>query len=349
MKPTRLYRAVKWITSRALRVYFSRITIDGLENIPLDKPFILAANHQNALLDPLLVGALFPKPIHYLTRSDVFTRKTQRWLEQLNMMPIYRMKNGFGNLEKNQAIFDRCKNLFEQGEAVMIFPEGNHGEPHYLRPLSKGTSRLALDSQAYMENDLYVLPVGLNFFEQKTPRTRVSIVYGKPIAVRNYLNSYQEDAQKGYRALMDDLSVAIKECMIIPDKTEDYDLKVKKVLHSRNEELSFKKLRDLATKDYNKSAPEFINTPKNTEHSFAVKLARFPNWGPYMILDHILKKFDDRVFYGTLKFSVMLLAMPIWWLLGLSFGWIFFGFWEGVVLVFLSVVGLFVKAELTKN
>jgi 1-acyl-sn-glycerol-3-phosphate acyltransferase len=349
MKPTRLYRAVKWIISRALRVYFSRITMDGIENIPADKPYILAVNHQNALLDPLLIGTLFPKAIYFLTRSDVFTAKTQKWLFQLNMMPIYRMKNGIGNLEKNQVIFKKCKDLFEAGESVMIFPEGNHGEPHYLRPLSKGTARLALESQSQMTNDLYILPVGLNYFEQKTPRTRVSIVYGKPISVRDHLAKFQDDHQKGFKALKDDLSVAMKECMVIPEKTDDYELKVKKVLHSRNEGLSFKKLRELAAKDYSKAALEFVDIPKTSGQRFAIKAANLPNWGPYLLLDHILKKFKDRVFYGTIKFAVMLMAMPIWWLLALAFGWIFFGFWEGVVLIVLSVVGLFAKAELTKN
>jgi hypothetical protein len=50
-----------------------------------------------------------------------------------------------------------------------------------------------------------------------------------------------------------------------------------------------------------------------------------------------------------MKFVVMFIAMPIWWLIGLAIGWIFFGFWEGMVLIFLSIVGLFIKAELTKN
>ena len=347
MKTTRFYRAVKWLMSKALHVYFSRITIDGVENIPTDKPFILAANHQNALLDPLLIGALFPKPIHFLTRSDVFTSRTKKWLEKLNMMPIYRMKNGIGNLEKNEAIFLKCKSLFDAGESVMIFPEGNHGEPHYLRPLSKGTARLALDSQSGMDKELLILPIGINYFEQKTPRTRVSIVYGKPIEVGRYLSEYEKDSQTAYKTLKEELGVEMKKCMIIPENSDDYHWKVKKVLHSKNEGLSFKKLRELAAKDYSQSPPEFIDKPKSGK--FATLMAMFPNWGPYWLLSHVLKKFEDRVFYGTMKFVVMLIAMPIWWILGFTFGWIFFGFWEGVVLVFISAVCLFIKAELDKN
>jgi len=346
---TRLYKVVKWIVSRALRVYFSHIEIVGEEHIPKDKPFLLVPNHQNAFLDALILGALGPRPLHFLTRQDVFTKKTTPWLSKLNMLPVYRIKDGFSNLEKNQAIFKACHRVFADGGAVMIFPEGNHGEHHYLRPLTKGAARLVLEAQTQQDQEIVVVPCGINFFAHRTPRTRLTLVYGEPFSVKDFLETYKENEQSGLKALKDEMARRMKECLVIPEPSDDYEVKVKKVLNLNNQGLSFKKLRELAARDYRSSDAQFVKIAKSDWHKRAVWLASVPNWGPYLVLKKILEKFEDRVFWGSMKFVTMLVLMPIWWLIGFLIGMLFFGFWEGVVLVFLSVLGLFVRAELTKE
>jgi len=346
---TRLYRAVKWIVARALRVYFSHIEIVGEEHIPKNKPFLIVPNHQNAFLDALILGALGPRPLHFLTRQDVFNKKTTPWLTKLNMLPVYRIRDGFGNLEKNQAIFKACHGVFEEGGAVMIFPEGNHGEHHYLRPLTKGAARLVLEAQAKQDQEILIVPCGVNFFAHRTPRTRLTLVYGTPFSAKEFLDSFKTNEQAGLKALKDKMAHRMKECLVIPESSDDYEVKVKKVLNLRNQGLSFKKLRELGARDYRTLDAQFVYVTKSDWHKRAVWMASVPNWGPYLILKKILQKFEDKVFWGSMKFVTMLAIMPLWWLVGFLLGYALFGFWEGVILVFLSVLGLFVRAELTKE
>jgi 1-acyl-sn-glycerol-3-phosphate acyltransferase len=321
----------------------------GEEHIPTDKPFLIVPNHQNAFLDALILGGLGPRPLHFLTRQDVFTKKTTPWLSRLNMLPVYRIRDGFGNLEKNQAIFKACHRVFERGGAVMIFPEGNHGEHHFLRPLTKGAARLVMEAQAEQEQEIRVVPCGINFFAHRTPRTRLTLVYGESFSAKDFLTTYQENQQAGLKALKEEMARRMKDCLVIPEPSEDYEVKVKKVLNLHNQGLSFKKLRELAARDYRATDAQFVNLPKSDWHKAAVWLASVPNWGPYWTLKKILEKFEDRVFWGSMKFVTMLVLMPVWWLLGFLIGLALFGFWEGVVLVFLSLVGLFARAELLKQ
>jgi 1-acyl-sn-glycerol-3-phosphate acyltransferase len=130
-----------------LRLYFKKIQIIGLDKFPRNTPIILVPNHQNAMLDPFMVGGLMSFQINYLTRSDVFNRWTKPVLRSLNMIPVYRIRDGYEKLSMNDAIFKACEELFKQKKTVLIFPEGNHGEHHYLRPLTKGAARLALQAQ----------------------------------------------------------------------------------------------------------------------------------------------------------------------------------------------------------
>ncbi len=348
MKASRFYRTLKWVATKALHVYFNKIEIVGEENLPDPGiPYLLACNHQNAFLDAIIVGALLPKPLHFLTRSDVFTVKSSYWLKKMNMMPIYRIRDGFSELGKNEEIFDRCAELFNKGESIMIFSEGNHGEHYYLRPLTKGTSRIALDAQKKLDKDLMIVPCGLNFFSHRKPRTKLIIAYGEPISVRDFLDTYKEDKQAGLKNLKDVLSEGMKKCLVIPEKTEDYDVKVRKVFNIKNEVLTFKKLKEFADRDYSNDQTKFIKPKK--PNPTALWWASLPNWGPLWLLRNVLGEFKDKVFWGSMKFAVMLAVMPIWWILSMTLGWILFGFWEGIVLVFLSVVGLFARAELLKQ
>ena len=89
------------------------------------------------LLDPLLVGCNIKRPITSLTRSDVFGGPLQWFMDALNMLPVYRIRNGYANLKKNEAIFKQCKNLLSKNQWIMMFSEAAHHDEFYLQSLSK--------------------------------------------------------------------------------------------------------------------------------------------------------------------------------------------------------------------
>ncbi len=343
------YRAVRWYLAVGLRLFFNKIEITGKENLPKDKPFFLAPSHQNAFLDPILAGLLIPTlHCHYLTRSDIFTKKTRYFLETFKMMSIYRMKDGIDQLDKNQEVFDNCAKLFQNNKPILVFPEGNHGENYYLRPLKKGTARMAFYAQEKMKEDLMIVPCGLNYFSHNTPRTKLLIVYGEPISVNNYLPGYKENNPTGLRTITQDLAAAMKTCLVIPEKTNDYEIKVKKVFNHENEVLSFKKLRELASRDYSDDDTQFVDVPKTNFQKNMIVLSSIPNFGPLYLLKKVLEKFKDKVFYASVKYVIMVFAMPIWWIMGFLLGYFLFGVAEGVIMIALSILGLFVRAEFRK-
>jgi len=126
-------------------------------------PLLIAANHPNSFLDAIIMSALFKQPVYSLARGDAFAGKFfTRILRSLNMMPVYRVSEGVENLEHNYTTFDACQHLFEKNKIVLIFSEGRCINEWHLRPLKKGTARLALT--AWMHNiPLKVLPLGINY------------------------------------------------------------------------------------------------------------------------------------------------------------------------------------------
>jgi len=124
---------------------------------------LIAINHPNSFLDAIIISTLFDAEIHSLARGDVFSKKwSANLLKQLNIFPVFRRTEGVENLENNYQTFDQCKSVFRKGGIVLIFSEGRCINEWKLRPLGKGTARLAISS--WEEHiPLRVLPIGINY------------------------------------------------------------------------------------------------------------------------------------------------------------------------------------------
>ena len=86
-----------------------------------------------------------------------------KFLNALQMIPIYRLSEGKNNLGKNEDTFNRCLALLKQNQTILIFSEGLCVNEWKLRSLKKGTARLALMA---IQNDipnLKIQPTNLNY------------------------------------------------------------------------------------------------------------------------------------------------------------------------------------------
>ena len=152
---------------------------------------MLAVNHPNSFLDAIILCTLFDKPVYSLARGDAFKKKWQaKILFKLKMMPVYRVTEGVENLEENYKTFEQCKNIFKQNGIVLIFSEGRCINEWHLRPLKKGTARLAISS--WTDGiDLQVLPVAINYSSFKKFGKNMKLFFGDVITKEqiNYKNS----------------------------------------------------------------------------------------------------------------------------------------------------------------
>ncbi len=293
-------------------LFFWRPEIIGRKGLPLGNPIIYSCNHQNSFMDALLIGATSPVKITSLTRSDVFGSHAGMWfMTALQMQPIYRMQDGYDKLAKNEEVFEVVRNRLRKNEGILIFSEANHSNEYPLRNLSKGSSRMSLESQEAMpDRDVYVVPIGINYYHHQRPFHKLSIVYGTPIRVRDYLESYDEHPAKAINQLKSDISAGMRECMILPDNDEDYE-KRKILINRRNENMPYAEFRNKLLND---------NGLKNPAKPVPVLLALgrllgIFNFLPLWILQRVLSPIKDIVFYGSMKWVSALFIIPFWWIL----------------------------------
>jgi glycerol-3-phosphate O-acyltransferase / dihydroxyacetone phosphate acyltransferase len=239
-----LYRIVKPFATLALKTNFRRIYFSNAQVIPKNKPVILAVNHPTAFLEPCLLACLLPEPLYFLVRGNMFVRPFSKWaLNALHMIPIYRVSDGgFRNLRQNYTTFDICYDKLSENETIMILSEGNTILEKRLRPIQKGTARVAFAALEKDGNiDLKIVPVGVNYTYADRFRSHVMFEFGEPISIQNYKESFKNHPNKAIRSLTNDLESRLKKHVIIIEKKEDEDLSEKLFLlnHNNHDEPNF--------------------------------------------------------------------------------------------------------------
>lgn len=220
---TLLYNYVNTVFNQ----YYRKVEVHGLENVPKDVPVIFAPNHQNALMDALIVLFSSPGDTVFLARADLFRKKLlAKTLNSLKMLPVFRIRDGVEELGKNQEIFDITVGVLQRNHQLCIMPEGNHSSFRRLRNLGKGIFRIAFKTQEKMGNRPYVkiVPVGLDFSDFVKHYQTLHIVYGKPIEVSEYWDTFMENGPRGLNQLKQRLEQELKPIMIHIETEEYYDL-----------------------------------------------------------------------------------------------------------------------------
>jgi len=116
-----------------------QVRVHGLDNVPANGPVIFAANHVGVADGPLL--AIFaPRPVHALTKIEMFESKLAWVLRGSGQIPLDRF-----NTDPNAV--KTCLRVLRAGGAVGIFPEGHRGGGEFER-FHRGAAYFGLASGA---------------------------------------------------------------------------------------------------------------------------------------------------------------------------------------------------------
>ncbi len=206
--------------------YYRKVEVRGLKNVARKEPIIFAPNHQNALMDALIVLFSVPQDVVFLTRADLFKKRSAAYvMNSLKMLPVFRQRDGTSELGKNQEIFDITVDLLNRRHYLCLMPEGNHGDHRRLRPLVKGIFRIAFKAQEPYGNKPFVkiIPSGLDIGHYVKHNQTLLINYGEPIEVSDYWDQYEENSARAINAIKDRLAREMKPLMIHIETEEFYE------------------------------------------------------------------------------------------------------------------------------
>jgi len=199
----------KQILRAALWIFCAEINIKNKSVLNQKGPLLIIANHPNSFLDAIIIGSRYNRRIYFLARGDVFIKKHHRFLlGLLNMIPVYRIREGKELLHLNVLAFEKTTALLNKGEAVLIFIEGICVNKNELQPFKKGTARILASAQS-----LGIYPIihlaGLHYNNFKGIGKRVNL------CLEEFKNTPKIHTAKD-RVLFNNLVYSALEKLIIP-------------------------------------------------------------------------------------------------------------------------------------
>ncbi|MDR1195087.1 MAG: 1-acyl-sn-glycerol-3-phosphate acyltransferase [Endomicrobium sp.] len=162
-----------------------RCQIEGGENIPKEGGIIIAPNHIS-VWDPPLTGSMMKRPLNFMAKQELFDIPVLGFLiKRTNAFPV---KRGMHDMSAMRNAFS----LLENGNALLMFPEGTRSKNGELGKARAGVGMVACHAQ------VPVVPVKIENTDKASKLRKIKIKYGKPIMPpKEYSkNDYTEFSQK---------------------------------------------------------------------------------------------------------------------------------------------------------
>lgn len=153
-----------------------RLVARGSEHLDIDGPIIVAPVHRSNLDAPLLAG-LTRHRLKALAKHSLFSPAPVGWfMSALGGFPVER-----GAADREALRW--AQELLDQGEAVIVFPEGTRQSGNQVTEVFDGAAFLATRTGAP------IVPIGIAGTERAMPpgaklprRSKVAIVVGEPMS-----------------------------------------------------------------------------------------------------------------------------------------------------------------------
>jgi 1-acyl-sn-glycerol-3-phosphate acyltransferase len=193
-----------------LPLYFSQIKIVGRENIPQTGPVILAPTHRSRW-DSIMLAYAVGRPvsgrdIRFMVTSSECLGVQGWFIRRMGGFPVNVHRPAIATLR--HAI-----ELMQQGEILVIYPEGGIYRDGKVHPLKSGIARLALLAESSQANlGIKILPIAINY-NQPLPHwgANVRIDIGEPIKVVNYNSG---NLKRDAKTLTADLTIYLRKTNI---------------------------------------------------------------------------------------------------------------------------------------
>jgi 1-acyl-sn-glycerol-3-phosphate acyltransferase len=187
---------------------FFNIEVTGQENLPKEGAVILAPTHRarwDSLLIPYATGRFVTgRDLRFMVTADEM-KGVQGWLiQRLGGFPVNPRNPAIASLRYGVEVL-------QNGEMLVIYPEGNIFRNSQLQPLKPGLARLALQAEASRPGlGLKIVPIHLHY-EQPFPKRgcKVKIQIGAPLEVATY--SQGGGAKQKAQQITQDLEAALRQ------------------------------------------------------------------------------------------------------------------------------------------
>ena len=184
-RPSWPYLLVGVVSYPVLRLIY-RERWKGVELLPADGGYVLAANHSSSF-DPWPLGMpLLPgRYLRFMAKSELFWFPLGPLLAACGAFPVRRG-------QRDQEAIQTAVGLCREGHIVVMFPEGTRREKGLRKSREarwrSGAARIALEA------GVPLVPAGISGTAELTRLAAIRVAFGKPITVDDLADMPVDDA-----------------------------------------------------------------------------------------------------------------------------------------------------------
>jgi len=188
---------------RPLILIVSGVHIRGKEHLPNDGASIIVSNH-NSHLDTMVLMTLYPinrlPKVRPVAAFDYFMKnKYISWFSQeiIGIIPLKRKVS-----KEEGHPFAPVYRALENGETIIIFPEGSRGKPEQMAAFKTGVAHLSKDFQ-----NVPIIPIYIHGAGKALPKGEALFV---PFVIEVLIGEPLYNENESHRAFTTRLELAIK-------------------------------------------------------------------------------------------------------------------------------------------
>lgn len=182
------------------KIFGIKVVVEGKENIPDHKQFVIVANHQS-FLD---INVIWPSIAitAFVAKADLWKIPVFSWvLNHIGCIPVH--KNPRKNVGMGELLKDRLAHDF----TISVFPEGHRSADGRLLPFQNGIFKMA------KENALPLLPVTLVDTGKRLSKTKWALTPGVTKVIIHPLQTPESFADKTAMQLRDEIHSMIESAL----------------------------------------------------------------------------------------------------------------------------------------
>lgn len=169
-----LYQSVRFLIQVVAKLFW-RVTFEGVEHVPKSGPFVLAPVHRS-FIDFGIVSGVTRRRMGYMGKESLWNSTLLGTF--ISILGAYPVNRGAPDREALR----RTLALLEQGEPLVLFPEGTRRTGPVIDHLAEGAAYVA--SRAVVP----VVPVGIGGSERALPKgkklprpVKIHVIVGQPL------------------------------------------------------------------------------------------------------------------------------------------------------------------------
>ncbi|MGB0879683.1 MAG: 1-acyl-sn-glycerol-3-phosphate acyltransferase [Polaribacter sp.] len=344
MKNSQLwFRSVRFYIKIGMYFYIKKIRVVGKENIPKKGAVLFAVNHPNGLVDPLLVTTNNVRTSYFLVKAGAFKNPIyKKILNSLNLIAIYRMRDGIDQLAKNEEVFNKCFNILHRKESLMIFPEGSDNRNRTVRTLSKGFTRIVFGAiEKYPDVKIKVVPVGVTYQNSTQYPCKAAVHYGIPIDANEIYND--NTLATSINILKQRVTEQLKTLSVHLENDENYQSTVSKLNKAQVDFTEVNAVNSIIKSGVSLSEKKAsVNYIKPLFYIIILNSII-----PYLIWKKISNNNTDKDFTDTLRLGSNIFLFPFFYVLQAIIISQFYNWKIGVAYFFASLLLVFLYTKLS--